>query len=106
MACVRAGGALLDAARGLPLPWELRVGVHTGPVMAGEVGAAWLRFDLWGDTVNVAARLASLGEQAGVFLSPGAYARAAGRLAAAPTGPVFLKGKGEITVWRVSRTPS
>jgi adenylate cyclase len=104
MACVRAGSALLEAARGLPFPWELRVGIHTGPVMAGMVGAAKLRFDLWGDTVNVAARLAGLGEQAGIFLSPGAYARAGGRLEATPTGPVLLKGKGEITVWRVSRT--
>jgi len=34
VACVRAGGALLEAARRLPFPWDLRVGIHTGPVMA------------------------------------------------------------------------
>jgi adenylate cyclase len=103
MACVRAGRDLLEAARGLPCPWEVRVGIHTGPVMAGMIGAAKLHFDLWGDTVNVAARLSSLGEQAGIFLSANAHARVAGRLEATPTGPVLLKGKGETTVWRLSR---
>jgi class 3 adenylate cyclase len=104
MACVRAGRDLLEAARGLPCPWEVRVGIHTGPVMVGMVGGTKLRFDIWGDTVNVAARLAGLGEQAGIFLSPSAHARAAGRLQATPTGPVLLKGKGETTVWQVSRS--
>lgn len=102
MACIRAGRDLLEAARGLPCPWEVRVGIHTGPVMAGMVGGAKLRFDLWGDTVNVAARLAGLGEQAGISLSPKAHACVAGRLEATPTGPVLLKGKGDTTVWRVS----
>jgi DNA-binding response OmpR family regulator len=101
MACVRAGHELIGAARSLPCPWEVRVGIHTGPVMAGMVGSSKLRFDLWGDTVNVAARLASLGGQGGVFLSPNAHARTAGRLEAIPTGPVLLKGKGETTVWQV-----
>jgi adenylate cyclase len=104
MACVRAGRDLIEAARGLPYPWEVRVGIHTGPVMAGMVGGAKLRFDLWGDTVNVAARLAGLGNQAAIFLSPTAYARAGGSLEATPTGPVLLKGKGETTVWQVSRS--
>jgi adenylate cyclase len=104
MACVRAGRDLIEAARGLPCPWEVRVGIHTGPVMAGMVGGAKLRFDLWGDTVNVAARLAGLGDQAAIFLSPTAYAHAGGSLEATPTGPVLLKGKGETTVWQVSRS--
>jgi adenylate cyclase len=101
MACVRAGRNLIEAAQDLPCPWEVRVGIHTGPVMVGMVGGAKLHFDLWGDTVNVAARLAGLGEQAGIFLSPNAQARAAGRLNATQTGPVLLKGKDETTVWRV-----
>jgi adenylate cyclase len=104
MSCVRTGRDLIKAAQGLPCPWDVRVGIHTGPVMAGVVGDAKLRFDLWGDTVNVAARLAGLGDQAGIFLSPDAHARAAGRLDATPIGPVLLKGKGESTVWRVSRS--
>ena len=70
MACVRAGRDLLDAAQALPYPWDVRVGIHTGPVMAGMIGHAKLRFDLWGDTVNVAGRLAGLGEQAGYFSAP------------------------------------
>jgi class 3 adenylate cyclase len=102
MACVRAGRDLLLAARGLPCPWDVRVGIHTGPVMAGMVGDTKLRFDLWGDTVNVAARLAGLGDQAGIFLSSRAHTRAAGRVEATLRGPVFLKGKGETTVWRAS----
>jgi class 3 adenylate cyclase len=54
--------------------------------------------------VNVAARLAGLGDQAAIFLSPTAYAHAGGSLEATPTGPVLLKGKGETTVWQVSRS--
>ena len=41
----------------VPSEWEVRVGVHSGPVVAGVVGQERYQFDIWGDTVNVAARM-------------------------------------------------
>ena len=41
------------------LGWAVRVGVHVGPVVAGIVGQERYQFDIWGDTVNIAARMAS-----------------------------------------------
>src|SRR6266487_223856 len=38
-------------------PWHLRIGLHTGPVIAGVVGSRKFAYDIWGDTVNIAARL-------------------------------------------------
>ena len=61
--CVRCG--LGDDCRGagdLPPHWEVRVGVHVGPVIAGVVGRRKYQYDVWGDTVNIAARM----EQAAV----------------------------------------
>ena len=79
---------------------QLRVGIHVGPVVAGMVGRDKFVFDLWGDTVNVAARLSSLGSTIAVYLSREAWMRVDGRCSGRPLGPVLLKGKGEIDVHR------
>jgi class 3 adenylate cyclase len=102
MAAVDCARATLAAGRELPTPWGLRVGIHLGPVVAGIVGRQKLTFDLWGDTVNVAARLGSLGREPGIHLSVDAWRRVAGRLAVTPLGSVPLKGKGEMEVYRVA----
>ena len=53
----------------LPPHWQVRVGIHVGPVMAGVVGSRQYLYDLWGDTVNTAARVQSHGEPGTVTLS-------------------------------------
>ena len=55
-----AASALAEAARRTPANWQMRVGIHLGPV-AGVVGSTKFSFDLWGDTVNVAQRLSAYG---------------------------------------------
>jgi adenylate cyclase len=102
LASVRCGLAILDAARTNPAAWKIRVGIHLGPVVAGVVGRDKLGFDLWGDTVNVAARLSTLGADAAVYLSADAWSEVAGRCRGEPLGPVVVKGKGQIEVHRCS----
>jgi class 3 adenylate cyclase len=99
MAGVRLGFDLVEAARRNPARWEIRAGIHLGPVVAGVVGRSKFSFDLWGDTVNVAARLANIGGPA-IHLSSIAWARVAGRCHGVCLGAVPLKGKGPIEAYR------
>jgi class 3 adenylate cyclase len=56
-------------------PWRIRVGVHTGPVIAGVVGIKKFAFDIWGETVNVASRMESCGTPNRINLSSRTYSR-------------------------------
>jgi adenylate cyclase len=100
LASLRCAFAIAEAARTNPARWQIRIGIHLGPVVAGVVGQSKFTFDLWGDTVNVAARLSDLGEVGAVHLSEPAWRQLAGRARGTPLGPVTLKGKGEIQVYR------
>lgn len=61
----------------LPVPFPIRVGVHTGPVMAGVIGTHRFAYDVWGDTVNIASRIEGASKQGCVLVS-GTTAKAAG----------------------------
>ncbi len=100
-ACVRCGLEMIAACRALPVGWDVRVGVHVGPVVAGKIGARQYLYDLWGDTVNLAARMESNGEPGAVTLSAAAWRRIAGRARGQPRGPVPVKGYREpVPVYR------
>ena len=55
--------------------WEMRIGLHTGPAMAGVVGRQKFAYDVWGDTVNLAARLEQCSEAGRINISEGVYKR-------------------------------
>jgi adenylate cyclase len=90
------------AARG---GWQIRFGIHAGPIVAGVVGTAKFAYDVWGDTVNIASRLETTSEPGRIHVS----AELAARLEAAgfvvePRGLIELKGKGPTrTCWLVGR---
>ena len=99
MQCVNCGLAMLDHARSTPPNWELRVGIHTGPVVAGVVGSRRYSFDIWGDTVNTAARIESHSEPGAVNLSETAWQRIAEQCTG-EARQIEVKGKGQLTIWR------
>jgi adenylate cyclase len=53
----------------LPVPFPIRVGVHSGPIMAGVIGTRKFAYDVWGDTVNIASRIEAAGEPNRVLIS-------------------------------------
>jgi class 3 adenylate cyclase/CheY-like chemotaxis protein len=102
MATIACAASTIACARRLPLPWDVRVGIHIGPVVAGVIGRQKFSFDIWGDTVNVAARLAGYGRQSGINLSAAAWERVQTRIDATPLGAIPIKGKGDVEAYRVA----
>ncbi len=99
--CVRCGLEMIPAARRLPAGWQVRVGVHIGPVMAGVVGHRQYLFDIWGNTVNTAERVQSHGAVEAVNLSEDAWSWVKDQCIAESLGLVSVKGKGEMPIYRV-----
>jgi class 3 adenylate cyclase len=92
------------AARNGPA-FEMRVGIHTGAVVAGIVGVKKFQYDIWGDTVNTASRMESSGETGQVNISGTTYALVKNEQAFTfiPRGKVQAKGKGELEMYFVRR---
>jgi class 3 adenylate cyclase/Tfp pilus assembly protein PilF len=88
--------------------FDMRAGVHTGPVVAGIVGVTKFQYDIWGDTVNTASRMESAGAAGQVNISEFTHAllreRADGLFEFTPRGKVHAKGKGEMEMYYVHRS--
>ena len=83
-------------------PWELRIGIHTGPVMAGVVGKKKFTYDIWGDAVNIAALMESNGEVGRVVVSENTYHRVKNEIACEQRGPIVGKNKGTLDTYLVN----
>lgn len=80
-------------------PLGFRVGMSSGPAVAGVIGRSKFQYDVWGDTVNTASRMESQGVPGRIQLSPGAYALLADVFVCEPRGSVDVKGKGSMDTW-------
>ena len=86
--------------RGYPM-FSMRLGIHSGPVVAGIVGASKFQYDLWGDTVNTASRMEGLGETGRVNISEATYRLVHDHpgFLFTPRGLMDVKGKGNMSVY-------
>ena len=89
----------LEAEYGLPI--QLRIGIHTGPVIGGVVGSSRLAYDYWGDTMNVASRLESVAKPDGVAASSSTYLQCNDQSDFGGSETVLLKDVGEIEIYRL-----
>jgi adenylate cyclase len=99
--CVRCGQAMIKAARRLPPYWEVRVGVHVGPVIAGVVGRRKYQYDVWGDTVNLAARMEAAAEPGSICVTASTWRLLEGNCRGRPLGRLEVKGKGGLELFKV-----
>jgi PAS domain S-box-containing protein len=80
-------------------PITLRIGIHTGPVVAGVIGTRKFIYDLWGDTVNIASRMESHGEVGRIQVTQAVYQRLKNRYEFQERGAIDIKGKGFMTTY-------
>jgi adenylate cyclase len=97
---MRPGAAMGD------LGMELRIGINSGPVVAGVIGRKRFLYDLWGDAVNTASRMESHGTPGHIQITRATYELLTDEFECEPRGPITIKGKGEMETWYLVRAAS
>ena len=88
------------------LQMDIRIGLSSGPVAGGIIGDQRILFDLWGDTVNIASRMESLGQLGAIQVSEPTYERLKDKYTFERRGKIEVKGKGKMTTYFLTgRTP-
>jgi adenylate cyclase len=82
---------------------ELRIGINSGPVVAGVIGRKRFLYDLWGDAVNMASRMESYGTTGRIQITRATYELLAEEFECEPRGTIAVKGKGEVETWYLVR---
>lgn len=83
--------------------FEMRVGIHSGPLVAGVVGSTKFAYDIWGDTVNIAARMEQSGEPGKINVSQTVYEQLSGEYSFEYRGELEAKNKGLMRMYFVSK---
>ena len=78
---------------------QVRVGINSGPVVAGVIGKSKYIYDLWGDTVNLASRMESTGVPGAIQVTRSVYEQLKDKFAFEPRGTIEVKGKGKVEAW-------
>jgi class 3 adenylate cyclase len=85
---------------------DIRIGIHSGPVVAGIIGTHRFLYDVWGDTVNVASRLETTSPARQIHISQATAERLSPGFGCAPRGLVDVKGKGELQTYFLAEADS
>jgi class 3 adenylate cyclase len=96
---VRCGLEMTSTMVDAQLGWEVRVGVHAGPVVAGVVGQERYQFDIWGDTVNVAARMVGMSAPGSVAVTREIWETVSTAFDGESLGMMEVKGKGTVSIF-------
>jgi class 3 adenylate cyclase len=81
------------------IPWEIRIGIHVGPIVAGVVGRKKYAYDIWGSTVNIASRMESNGEPGMINISAATYELVRDLYECTYRGKIYAKNVGEIDMY-------